>query len=281
MDIDIVIVTYNSSKWVEKNIKSILASEYDTKKLNLYIFDNFSKDDTIKKLEEAKKKYSNMVNTFKVIIGRKNYGFGVANNKASKYGNADYVFFLNVDTEVKIDTFKKIAEEIQNEKNPKVGVWELKQQPYEHPKYYNPVNGEVSWFSGACFVIRRELFKKTGGFDKNIFMYCEDVELSWHVRKLGYCIKYLCNVPINHYSYENEKTFKINQYVFGITNNLYLRYKYGSVLDIMRGYKMFLKLYLSLYKDDNVRKVGIKKTRRMLFQNEFKVTFLGISAFFL
>lgn len=278
MNIDIVLVTYNSAKWIENNIKSIASSNYDLKKINLYFFDNASTDDTIKILEKKKEKYDNKFNDFQIIKGKKNYGFGLANNKASKYGKSEYIFFLNIDTKIEEDTLEKIEKEVLNEKNNKIGVWELKQLPYEHPKYYNPVTGEVSWFSGACFVIKRSLFNKVGGFDKNIFMYCEDVELSWHIRKLGYFIKYLYNVPINHYSYENENTFKINQYVYGIVNNLYLRYKYGNLLDLIRGYKIFLKLYLSLHKDEKIKEIGVNKVSKRLIIEELKTTFYGLFA---
>ncbi len=271
MNIDIVLVTYNSSKWIDNNIKSIASSNYDLKKINLYFFDNASTDNTIEILEKKKEKYDNEFNNFQIIKGKKNYGFGIANNKASEFGKSKYIFFLNIDTEIHSDTLSKIEKEITETSDAKIGIWELKQQPYEHPKYYDPMTGEVSWSSGACFIIKRELFKKVKGFDKHIFMYCEDVELSWHVRKLGYKIKYLPNVPINHYSYENESTFKVNQYVYGIVNNLYLRNKYGSLKQIIIGHKMFLKSYLTLHRNENVSKMGVDKIKKKLKKAKFKI----------
>ena len=53
------------------------------------------------------------------------------------------------------------------------------QAPNEHPKPYDPLTLDTPWISGACFAISPQLFQETNGFDENIFMYCEDVDLSW------------------------------------------------------------------------------------------------------
>ena len=92
-----------------------------------------------------------------IIKGDKNLGFGVANNKAAKLGNSEYIFFLNVDTEIEKDTFKKLSLNIKNSSSD-FAVFELRQKPYEHPKYYDPVTQETTWASGACMVIKRSIF---------------------------------------------------------------------------------------------------------------------------
>jgi N-acetylglucosaminyl-diphospho-decaprenol L-rhamnosyltransferase len=62
---------------------------------------------------------------------------------------------------------------------------EARQIPLEHPKYYNPSTYEVEWCSGACLMLRRDIYKETGGFDDDFFMYCEDIDLSWRWRSTG------------------------------------------------------------------------------------------------
>ena len=71
-----------------------------------------------------------------------------------------------------------------------VGIVEARQVPLERPKEYDILTGETSWASGACFFIRTDIFNQLKGFDENFFMYCEDVDLSWRVRNLGYRILY-------------------------------------------------------------------------------------------
>lgn len=63
---------------------------------------------------------------------------------------------------------------------------EAVQFPDEHPKRYDPVKLTTAWVSGACLLIPKSIWEQTGGFDPNFFMYCEDVDLSWRCRRLGF-----------------------------------------------------------------------------------------------
>jgi hypothetical protein len=68
----------------------------------------------------------------------------------------------------------------------RVAAWEMRQIPYEHPKAYDPVTLDVPWVSGAATLFRRAAFDAVGGFDDAIFMYGEDVDLSWRLRARGW-----------------------------------------------------------------------------------------------
>lgn len=274
MNIDIVFVTYNSEKWINKCLDSIKKSKYDLTKIGLYFFDCASKDNTVKLLEKFRIKNSNKFSEIKIIKSNKNVGFGRGNNKAFKHTKASYVFFLNIDCEIYPDTISKIESEILN-KDEKVGILELRQTPHEHPKYYNPYNGDTTWASGACFVISRNLFKKVNGFDRNIFLYCEDVELSFRIRKRGYQIKYVYDIPIKHYSYENGD-FKLIQFIYSVTNNIYLRYKYGNIIDIIRGHRLFRRAYKNIDSMVELKEFNLLEIKKTILNNEIKMTCLGI-----
>ena len=60
-------------------------------------------------------------------------------------------------------------------------------------------NHEVEALSGACMLVRKEAIDKSGGFDERFFMYAEDIDLSFRIRKLGYRNFYLADPIIIHF----------------------------------------------------------------------------------
>lgn len=124
--------------------------------------------------------------------GYYNTGFGRAHNNmmvnAFEQG-ADYYICINPDGFLDIDAVATLVEFYENLETK--GIVEAIQFPREHPKQYNPFTFETAWCSGACLFIAREIHDQIGGFDDNIFMYCEDIDLSWRTKEAGLKC-YLC-----------------------------------------------------------------------------------------
>lgn len=239
--IDLVYVTYNSEKWISNCFNSLLKQRYDLKRINVYVIDNASTDHTVRLLKEFHTEFGGKFGSFHIVEEKENHGFGKANNIAFKKGRAEVVCFLNVDTEVFEDTFVELEKCIESVEE-QVAIWEFRQFPYEHPKVYDILSHETSWVSGAAFAVRRKVFQESGGFDQKIFMYAEDVDLSWRIRAMGYKLYYAPNVKIMHYSYQCAGEIKPTQHVYSVINNLLLRYRFGNWKTILEGHLRFWNL---------------------------------------
>ncbi len=287
MKVDIIIVTFNSEKWINRYFTSLEKCIEKLKKINVIVVDNASTDDTLCLLNEHKKLNKTQYNSFEIIHNAHNLGFGQANNIGFKAGDSEIVCFMNIDTEVLPGTFDRLEKEV-NESEEEVGLWEFRQLPYEHPKAYDICTNYTSWSSGAAFAVRRKVYEQVGGFDPAIFMYGEDVDLSWRIRAQGYKLKYCPHIPIIHYAYEQGSQPKPTQFIYSTIYNSLLRYRYGKVKDILMGHifaavnimrpkpctysrKQFVALYLKEMRHiPHFIKTRVKSSK----ENDFKPSFI-------
>ncbi len=56
----------------------------------------------------------------------------------------------------------------------------------------------ADWVSGSCFLVRRVAFESVGGFDESFFMYVEDVDLCWRLRRAGWGVFYEPRAEVVH-----------------------------------------------------------------------------------
>ena len=54
------------------------------------------------------------------------------------------------------------------------------------------------WLAGMFLLMRREAFAKVGGFDEGFYLYYEDVDLCWRLRRAGYQIVQDRMVVVTH-----------------------------------------------------------------------------------
>ena len=213
--ISIQIINYKSKKYLSECLRGLFIdlSGVDFK-YEINILENSSGEN----LDDLKKKYPK-INLFEAKI---NLGFGQGHNWLASLSKSEYLLLLNPDIEfVESATIKRLLNIIMNNKRigvigPKLITNQGKPQAYDHAElnlfgeilFYltgleywtnknNPSN--VRWVSGAVFLIRRELFKKLNGFDKDYFLYGEEVDLCLRTRKLGINIQYEPSIIVKHY----------------------------------------------------------------------------------
>jgi N-acetylglucosaminyl-diphospho-decaprenol L-rhamnosyltransferase len=60
------------------------------------------------------------------------------------------------------------------------------------------VPGDAAWLSGACLALRSVAFASVGGFDEGYFMYVEDLDLCWRIRRAGWRVRYEPSAEVIH-----------------------------------------------------------------------------------
>lgn len=228
--IDISVVTYYSTKWMDAFLTSLKDVSYPLEKINLYIIDHSESLSEFENLESSVAIYRKIFNKF-VVKSQKNFGFGEGHNFNISQSSSNYILVINCDLEINKDTLNILVENALEDES-SVASWEARQIPYEHPKYYDPITLETAWSSAACLLIRRAAFEKIGGFDEHFFMYCEDVELSFRFRDYGYKVKYNPKAVVSHFTYNENDPFKPLQAVGSFLGHSFIRLRYGTIEDI-------------------------------------------------
>lgn len=222
-NISIILVNYNGQEFLINCLASIV-KQVQNINYEVIIVDNSSVDDSVKTIQ-------NNFPTFKLICSDSNLGFGKANNLGVKQSQGEYLLFLNTDTVLIENTPKILADYLTANQDVgavgsrltfKDGSYQLscgrfpnlviefiykirakldyqwhQQFSVFYDRQYSKVQ-EVGWVTGACLMMRRDVFEQIGGFDENFFMYFEDKDLCKQVKELGYKVVYYPETTIVH-----------------------------------------------------------------------------------
>ena len=239
-EIDVCAVTHNSCRWIADFAASLAGMDYPKSRITLRFVDNKSTDDTVAELEAAAVALR-AAGARVSITHRPNHGFGAGMNTAIREGSAPFVLVTNVDLTFDHDALTRVVATAVADA-PAAAAWELRQKPYEHPKFYDPVTGTTNWNSHAAVLMRRTAWEQVGGYDEQIFMYGEDVELSYRLRREGFLLRYCPAAVVWHYTYDSPHQLKPLQYIGSAFANLYLRVRYGTPSDALAAGPMAVSL---------------------------------------
>ena len=233
MDLSIIIVNYNVKEFLQNLLHSIEKASSNLTK-EIIIVDNASDDGSVEFIRE---KFSYV----KLIVNKKNLGFGKANNIALKEAKGKFILLINPDALVAEDTFEKLIEFFKLK--PEAGLAGCKilnpdgtlqlacRRSFPGPwTSFTKVTGlsslfsksklfarynltyldenqtyEVDAISGSFMMMKREVYEKVGGFDEQFFMYGEDLDLCYRIQKAGYKVFYYHETQIIHYKGESTK----------------------------------------------------------------------------
>ncbi len=216
----VVILNWNGKNWLEKFLPSV-EEHTSHEDYEIIVADNGSTDDSIAFLKERHPKIS-------IIALDKNYGFTGGYNRALKQVAAKYFVLLNSDIEVSPKWLDILTLEMDKDENlgacqPKILAYNDKKSfeyagasggfidKYGYPfcrgrvfftteedvKQYNEPM-EVFWATGACLMVRADLYKKIGGLDEDFFAHMEEIDFCWQLQHLSYKIKVFPSAVVYH-----------------------------------------------------------------------------------
>jgi GT2 family glycosyltransferase len=260
MRLSVIIVNYNVKYFLEQCLCSVMkaVAVLGEGQAEVIVVDNQSKDGSV---EYLRPKFPSVF----FIENRGNSGFGRANNQGVQMSKGEFILFLNPDTIVGEDSFSECLAEMQRQPDlgamgvrmvdgggkylpeskrgfptPWVSFCKLSGLTRLFPfsrvfaRYYlghlpEKENNEVDVLAGAYMLVRRKAISLTGGFDERFFMYAEDIDLSFRIRKAGFRNFYFAGTTIIHF--KGESTLKDLRYVrhFYEAMILYVRKHYKGI----------------------------------------------------
>jgi GT2 family glycosyltransferase len=190
--VSVIIVNYNGKKFLKECLESLMLTTYP--KFEVILVDNNSSDDSI---EFVMNNYPSVI----IIKLEKNYGFAEPNNIGAKIAKGDFLLFLNNDTSPTPEFMTELVNAMQ--KNSEIAICQsllLRSndnidssgdfidtlgRPYSSKD--KPVNmRRILSARAASMMIKKNIFLKLDGFDKNFFVSFEDVDLGWRANIWGY-----------------------------------------------------------------------------------------------
>ena len=245
--ITVGIVSFRSENVIFNCLKSI-------KKIkNIIIFDN-SNDINLK--YKIKKKYPKV----KIYLSKKNLGYGVANNKIIKKSKTPFVFILSPDVILRRNYEKNLLKGAKLlKKNFAIisAIPDIKDYIFlKNKKKIKDKFFEVDYVHGFSMLINKTKIKKIGMFDKNIFLYYEEVDLYKRIKLANQKVYIIKDAKVTHLAakstnigYEFDKCrnwhFMWSQVYFAkkYSNNLLVYIRYLSFLFIQL-FKFFYYILL-------------------------------------
>lgn len=259
MDLSIIIVNWKVKELLKQCLNSIF-SHLSGQEFEVIVVDNSSQDGSVEMIK-------NDFPEIKLIVNQSNLGFAKACNQGIRIARGKYLFLLNPDTQLTDNIQEKIINFMES--HPEVGVGgcylyypngRIQTSFYKFTSLTNHLgraflfytflpknrltalffsdfltdNQSIDRVTGGAMVVRRETFEEAGLFDESFFLYYEDEDLCYRIKKTGWKIAPIPDTKvIHHYNKSSEKN---------ITNAIFSSCR--SQLQFFRKFNPFYKVLI-------------------------------------
>ena len=271
MDLSVVIVNYQTFELTRNTINSIFEYSYPFS-YEILVVDNASSDDSLSKLQD----YFKDKVTF--IASKENNGFAAGNNQALRVAKGRWentleniYNYMEKHTDVGASGCRVLLENGDLDKACKRSFPNVKNSFFR--LFHIPTNSkddnynldglpddeiyEIDCLTGAFMFMRAEALNEVGLLDETFFMYGEDIDLCYRIKKAGWKIIYYGESKITHLKGASSKKQK-NKLIYEFYRAMYIYYKkhhasessflVNIVVYIGIAVLCILKLFLNLFK---------------------------------
>lgn len=221
-DVSIIIVNWNTRDLLLQCLQSLPAAIGDLD-ADVWVVDNASTDDSVAAVRQH-------FPTVQVIENKENVGFAAANNQAIKASHGRHVVLLNSDTVAHPNALRAMVRLLDNHRH--VGIvgaqllnadGSLQHSWAAFPTVWSEVLGknirtrrivptgydsfafDVDWISGACLMIRRSVIEQVGMLDERFFMYSEETDWCYRVKRAGWHVYYYPQAHVVHFGGQSSR----------------------------------------------------------------------------
>ena len=259
--LSIIIVNWNTRDLIMQCLASVYASS--PAKTEVLVVDNASTDGSAAAVSSGFSKV-------RLIQNRENVGFAQANNQAIQECTGRYVLLLNSDAQVLADGLETLVQFMET--HPEAGaagaqilnpdgslqlscypaptltreLWRLLHLDALWPYGEYPVTAwdleaprEVETMLGACLILRREALDQTGLLDPDYFMYSEEIDLCYRLRRKGWHLYWMPLAQVIHYGGQSTRQVASTMFLQLYKSKiLYFRKHHGRLSALV--YKLIL-----------------------------------------
>ncbi len=189
--VSVIVLNHNGARWIERCLASLQAQTIFSQ-IEVLVADNCSQDGSD---ETAARLMIGWPNARFIQHGA-NLGFCEGNNQAALSARGEYLFFLNNDTWLEPDCLEKL---LAGARSQRVGAATPLVLNYDDDSVqlvfgvtfdifglpaFAPRSAafcEIFMPPGCSYLVEADLFRQVGGFDKEIFLYADELDLSWRI----------------------------------------------------------------------------------------------------
>lgn len=214
--VSIICVCHNNKQWFERYFQS-LCQQTILDRIEIVMVDNCSVDGSPELLT---KEISTFPHGAFVPTGG-DHGYGVGCNRGAAKARGKYLFFVNPDIWFEPDCLQQL---VQYAEHSTARIFTLTELPYNSgPVKGVPYGRGAAGFDifgcllghdsnekvqpifavGSFYFIRKDLFNELGGFDREFFLYNEEMDLSWRALITGENIESIPLARLHHASVGN------------------------------------------------------------------------------